>query len=107
MTYDQFVSLAKCLPDVVEEGFNVSRGKGWMFSLKPDGSLVIKLDWEAHNALLAGDPETFYRTPHYEGYPALLVRLENLNKTLAAEILKSSWTFAPVKPKSPRSRGKL
>jgi hypothetical protein len=29
-------------------------------------------------ALLADDPEVYFTTPHFDGYPAVLVRLERI-----------------------------
>ena len=31
--------------------------------------------WGAKQALLADDPDVFFTTPHFDGYPAILVRL--------------------------------
>src|SRR5664279_6463475 len=32
----------------------------------------------AKEALLADDPQLFFTTPHFDGYPAILVRLERI-----------------------------
>ena len=32
-------------------------------------------------ALIAGDPEVFFTTPHFDGYPAVLVLLERIAPT--------------------------
>ncbi len=107
MTYDVLVELALALPDVVEEpyygGPSVKRGKRWMFSLKDEGaSVAIKLDWEDHDRLLKAHPSVIYKTPHYEGYPAFLVRLDTLTLELARELVELSWEDAPKKARTIR-----
>jgi hypothetical protein len=38
--------------------------------------VAVRVAGEADKqALLAGDPDTFFTEPHYDGYPAVLVRL--------------------------------
>jgi hypothetical protein len=43
---------------------------------------------EAH---LAADPDVFFTTPHFEGYPAVLVRLERIGVTELEEIVVDAW----------------
>ena len=108
MTYDDLVERALVLPDTREDlhygGTSVMRGDRWMLSLKKDGeTIVLKLDWESHDRLLATHPETIFKTPHYEGYPAFLVRLDLLTPDLAEELIRLSWEDAPQKAKKIRS----
>lgn len=100
MTYDDFAARALALPETSEEphagGVSVTRGGGWMFSLKRDGeTIVLKLDWEAHDRLLMAHPKAVHKTRHYEGYPALLLRLGTLTSALADELIDASWKDAP------------
>jgi hypothetical protein len=43
-------------------------------SAEPD-SLVVRADFEQRAELLNADPNVYYITDHYKGYPAVLVRL--------------------------------
>jgi hypothetical protein len=42
-------------------------------------------------ALLQGEPDTFFTTDHYDGYGSVIVRLQRL-----AEILRDAWEAAPL-----------
>jgi hypothetical protein len=47
-------------------------------------------------ALLADDPEVYFTTPHFDGYPAILVRLELIALPELAELVVDAWlTRAP------------
>jgi hypothetical protein len=46
--------------------------------------------------LLAGDPERFFTEPHYNGFPAVLVRLAAVNSAQLRQLLLEGWRcFAP------------
>ncbi len=42
-------------------------------------------------ALLASDPDVFFTTPHFDGYPAVLVRLERIGIAELEELLVEAW----------------
>ena len=41
--------------------------------------------------LLAADPDIFFTEPHYDGYPAVLVRLKAVNKALLRKLVEEAW----------------
>ncbi|MGA2006494.1 MAG: MmcQ/YjbR family DNA-binding protein [Solirubrobacteraceae bacterium] len=45
----------------------------------------------AKEALLADDPEVFFTTPHFDGYPAVLVRLEAIEPGELQELIVEAW----------------
>ena len=45
----------------------------------------------AKEALLADDPSVFFTTPHFDGYPAVLVRLERITPAELEELLVEAW----------------
>ena len=45
----------------------------------------------AKDALLADDPDVFFTTPHFDGYPAILVRLERIAVAELEELLAEAW----------------
>ena len=102
MTYEEIVRIGLEFPDVVHTLAwgtpALKRKKAFMISLKEDGeSIVVRLDWDNHDCLLADHPDVFFKTPHYDGYNALLVRLNDLNDDLARKIIEYSWLEAPRK----------
>lgn len=42
-------------------------------------------------ALLADDPAVFFTTPHFDGYPAVLVRLDEIEVDELAELVEEAW----------------
>ena len=75
----------------VEEGTSYGtpawRHRGKLLArLHQDGqSIVLKVGNETRDHLLQADPQTFFITDHYIGYPTVLARLDRLN---AADLKK-------------------
>ena len=42
-------------------------------------------------ALLAGDPDVFFTEPHYDGFPAVLVRLPAVRVALLRKLVVEAW----------------
>jgi hypothetical protein len=42
-------------------------------------------------ALLSENPEVFFTTPHFDGYPAILIRLDAIGLPELAEVLTEGW----------------
>ena len=45
----------------------------------------------AKEALLANDQGTFFTTPHFDGYPAILVRLDRISPEDLDEVIVEAW----------------
>jgi hypothetical protein len=45
----------------------------------------------AKEALLADDPGVYFTTPHFDGYPAVLVRLEEIAPGELEELVVEAW----------------
>ena len=45
----------------------------------------------AKEALLADDPAVFFTTPHFDGYPAVLVRLDVIPEDELGELIVEAW----------------
>lgn len=102
MKWEEFVALAKELPEVEEsESYGRPavkvRGK-YMAGLNPkEKAFVFRLASVEEQEFLcemAGD--VYFITDHYKGYPAILARISKLTKTEARGRLKQAWrTQAP------------
>jgi hypothetical protein len=54
--------------------------------------LAVRVRDQAEKAaLLAGDPETFFTEPHYNGFPAVLVRLPKVPRALLRKLIVDAW----------------
>ena len=45
----------------------------------------------AKEALLADDPDVYFTTPHFDGYPAVLVQLERIGLDDLQELVVEAW----------------
>ena len=61
------------------------------------GVLVVRVTGEDEKQmLLASSPDVYFTEDHYNNYPAVLVRLANIEHDELAEILEDAWkTVAP------------
>ncbi len=88
--------LALALPATTEKpsygtpGFRV---KDKLFArIREEGDLAV---WVAHEAdkqeLIAAQPQTYSTTPHYDGYPIVLVHMVDIVVDELTEILTDAW----------------
>jgi hypothetical protein len=97
--------IALSLPEAVEEaGFTFSvggKGFAWLWRERVDPKrarvpnpdvLAVRVANELEKqALLALDPEVFFTEPHYNGYPAVLVRIPAIEQDLLEQVLADAW----------------
>ena len=57
-------------------------------------SLVVRVAFSDRTALLAEAPDIYYLTPHYEGYPGVLARLDRLGQDAIKDLLLVGWRVA-------------
>ena len=88
--------LALAFPGVEEglsygtPGFRV-RGK-FLARVWEDGeTLVVKCGADERDFRMQADPETFFITDHYRGYPTVLVRLGRVTKADLRDVLEEAW----------------
>jgi hypothetical protein len=53
-------------------------------------SLMVRVNAQLRERLLATEPRTYYLTEHYVGYPAILVRLSRVSGDALRELLASA-----------------
>ncbi len=102
LTFDDVRQIALALPGV-EEGTSYGtpafKVKGKFLSrLKEDGeTLVVRIDMDEREVLMAANPEAFYITDHYRGYPAMLVRMAAVDAEELRELLEGAWRLVAPK----------
>lgn len=80
-------------------GYKVA-GRGFLrVRSEAEGGWVVPVaDLGEKHALLEGDPRAFFTTPHYDGYPCVLVRLPEVRVDELAELVTESWRLkAPAR----------
>ena len=45
----------------------------------------------AKEAMIADDPSVFFTTPHFDGYPAVLIQLEKIGAEDLREVVVEAW----------------
>jgi hypothetical protein len=94
-TWATVKSIGKKLPEVEESTWfntpSLKVRKRSFVRLKEKGVIVVLIDLDEKEALLQAEPDVFFTTPHYDGYPAFLVRLANIDRAELEEVLTESW----------------
>jgi hypothetical protein len=102
-SWDDVVEIGTRLPGVeVATSFGTPalrvRGKGMCrLRTNPDALVLRVTDMGEREALLQGQPEAFFSTPHYDGYPYVLVRLEAVDPVELGELLEDAWRVRAAK----------
>lgn len=62
-------------------------------SKAPTGALlgVRTADLEMKDVLLASDPKVFFTIPHFNGYPAVLIRLPKITVKQLKDVVTEAW----------------
>jgi hypothetical protein len=96
VTFDSVREMALAFPGV-EEGTSFGTPalrvrKKLLARLREDGeTLVVKVGLDEREFWMATQPETFYITDHYAGYPAMLVRLATVHPGDMQILVDQAW----------------
>ncbi|MFE7173925.1 MmcQ/YjbR family DNA-binding protein [Streptomyces sp. NPDC057616] len=65
----------------------------------PDGPIlgVRVADVGVKEALVASDPGVYFTIPHFDGYPAVLVRLDRIGTVELKELIEEAWLLRAPK----------
>jgi len=103
---DDVRAIASSLDDVVEidsDGFDFRvAGRGFVWSyperrpgkprvIRTDIAVIFVGDEAEKQALLKGEPEKFFTAYGYEGWPLVMLRLEQVNKARLKELITDAW----------------
>lgn len=102
--WDVVREIALSFPEVEESGedriaFRV-RGKlfAWAARKRDGGGLAIRVDREEKQLILDSNPEVYFSSPHYDGWPGVQIRLEQIDREELQMRLEDAWLFqAPKK----------
>ena len=102
VTFDMVREAALKLPSVSEStsyGTPCLRvGKTMICRLREDNeTLVLKLDMMEREILMEAEPDVFFITDHYRGYPTVLVRLPKADIDHIEMLLRRAWFAAAPK----------
>jgi hypothetical protein len=111
MTWDEAVAFALSLPDTeLSTSYGkpavkvASNGRAFLYrSHEPDTSFGVSIDLDTVEMLKATEPETYWQTPHYEGWPAILIRYNCKDEGRVRDVIRRSRHWSAALPQS-RSR---
>ena len=98
--------LALALPEVEAEESASGRpryrvrGKGfaWKARERDGGGLAVRVDPDEKQLILESSPEIYYDPPHYNGFPAVVIRLERIRRRELTERIEDAWLIqAPTR----------
>jgi hypothetical protein len=105
-TFKTVEAIGRALPDVevtTTWGKPALKVKGKMFaciashkSAEPN-TLVVMMDFADRDALLEGDPATYYLKEHYVNYPCVLVRLSRVHSDALRDLVVGAHRFVSAK----------
>lgn len=113
LTFDAVRAIGRTLPDVEEVtswGVPALKVRGTMFvcmaankQAEPN-TLVVRMDFDQRDALLAEDPDTYYLKEHYVSYPCVLVRLSRVRRDALHDLVSGAcrWIGAQTKKRAPK-----
>jgi len=102
VTFDMVRQTALTLPSV-SEGTSYGTpclrvGKTMIARLREDSeTLVLKVDPMERDILMEAEPDIFFTTDHYRGYPIVLVRLPKADLNHIEMLLRRAWFAAAPK----------
>ena len=98
--WEDVVAIGERLPGVKEgtwwgtPGLLVGKKGFCRLRTNPDALVVKVADLDDREALLRGDPEIYFTTPHYEDSPHVLVRLDRIGRDELAGLLEDACRLA-------------
>lgn len=111
MTFDDVRDLALAWPAVEDStcyGTPALKVKGKLLArLKEDGdSLVVRMDFDERDIRMEAEPDVFYITDHYRGWPYVLLRLSKASPEVVKALLSAhggswhpgSWSRPSARP---------
>jgi hypothetical protein len=113
LDWDAVVAFALSLPDT-ELGTSygkpavkvASNGRAFLYTgHEATSSFGVAIDLDTVEMLKETDPATFWQTPHYEGWPAVLIRYDSPDPERVHAIIERSCAWTAAKPKvKPRKK---
>jgi hypothetical protein len=75
------------------------RGKGfaWEARERDGGGLAVRVDREEKLLILDANPDAYFTSPHYAGYPAVQIRVERIDRDELRARLEDAWLIQAPK----------
>lgn len=80
------------------------RGKAFVYPGREKGSFAVACPLEEKEFLTETDPDTFWESDHYRGWPAVLVRFGSPDRERIEIVIRRAW-WGRLTKKQQRERG--
>lgn len=67
------------------------RGKAFIYPGREAGSFAVACPLPEKEMLMMTDPATFWETPHYSGWPAVLIRYDRPDRERIECVIRRAW----------------
>jgi hypothetical protein len=113
MKWNEAVTYALRLPDTELSTSHgqpavkvASNGRAFLFpSHETETSFGVAIDLDTIEILKETEPETYWQTSHYEGWPGVLIRYEAADEARVRDVIARSRDWTAARPKvRPRKR---
>jgi hypothetical protein len=113
MTFGEAVAFALTLPGTeLGKSYGMpavkvtANNRAFLFlSHEPETSFGVAMDLDTIEILKETEPETFWQTPHYVGWEAVLIRCDSKGEDRVRDVIERSRDWVAAKPKArPRKR---
>jgi hypothetical protein len=101
--WDDVREIASGFPDVEEstQGRASWRVRGKLFAWeareRDGGGLAVRVDRDEKQLILDANPEVYFSSPHYAGYPGVQIRLELIDRDELRMRLEDAWLIQAPK----------
>jgi len=81
-------------------------GRALISPSRESGSFVLHAEAATKLLLLETDPDTYWQTPHYEGWPSLLIRYNSPDPERVLAMVEQAYKLAMASKPARKRKGK-
>jgi len=107
LDWDKVVAHALALPDTeLSTSYGkpaikiVANGRAFLHPSREPDSFVLAIDIDTKEMLMETDPDSFWQTPHYHGWPGVLVRYDSADRERVLAMIERSRDWSAARPRS-------
>ena len=106
MSWETVREIALAFPEVEEHtsygGLPALRVRKKLFvwmspKREAEGALALRVDPDEKPFLIEASPDVYFSTPHYEGHPIVLVRLDKITRAELGDRIEDAWLLRAPK----------
>jgi hypothetical protein len=104
LDWDAVTAFALALPDTeMSTSYGspavkiTTNGRAFIHTGREADSFVLAIDQDTKEMLIETDPDSFWQTPHYHGWPGLLVRYDSSDPERVRAMIERARDQAAVK----------